>query len=183
MREPSSSPAGAHDAPGKLHGLAQALLKYVRARVDLLQHELGEEQSRLLGKLARAGIFALGALITLQLIAAFVLIAFWDTPWRLHAAGALVLLFGGVTWFAWRGMKGSGTSEPAFASSIAELDKDREILDRLHELRAEVPKRDEPKPASSAPRAPLPVPPPRAHADAGVRPLPAATMPQSRRIP
>jgi uncharacterized membrane protein YqjE len=122
----------------KLPGLAQAFLQYVRARVDLLQHEWREEQSRVLGKLARTGIFALGALITLQLICAFVLIAFWETPYRLYAAGALVLLFGGITGMAWRGMQGKDDRDSqAFGSTLAEFDKDREIFERLAELRDE----------------------------------------------
>lgn len=168
--------------PGKLQGLAQAFLQYVRARVDLLQHEWKEEQARVLGKLARTGIFALGSLITLQLVCAFVLIAFWDTPWRLHAAGGLVLLFAGGTWLAWRGMNsGSDDDGRAFSSTLAEFDKDREIFERLAELR------DPPEPARKYSAAPpragavavKPVPAPKLHADAGRPPRPAATAPSS----
>jgi uncharacterized membrane protein YqjE len=156
---------------GKLQGLAQALLQYVRARVDLLQHEWRQEQSRVLGKLARAGIFALGALITLQLICAFVLIAFWDTPWRLYAAGALVLIFGGVTWIAWRGMQGKSDRDgQAFASTIAEFDKDREILERLAELREEVKKPEQRSAPTAAPVAANQPLPPEAMRHSGAAP-------------
>lgn len=141
MSEPQAPP---QTVSGKLPGLAQALLQYARARLDLLQHEWRQEQTRVLGQLARAAIFALGALITLQLICAFVLIAFWDTPWRLAAAGVLVLLFGGVTWIAWRGMQRKGDDDrPAFGNTLAEFDKDREIFERLAELRDPAKKPDE----------------------------------------
>lgn len=149
---------------GKLQGLAQAFLQYVRARVDLLQHEWRQEQARVLGKLARAGIFALGALITLQLICAFVLIAFWDTPYRLWSAGVLVLLFGGVTWIAWRGMRGKDDlDEKAFKSTIAEFDKDREIFERLAELREEAKQVD----SRGAEAVAKPIPPAQRHFDSG----------------
>ncbi|MDB5970861.1 MAG: putative rane protein YqjE [Hydrocarboniphaga sp.] len=149
-----SEPQPQQNVSGKLQGLAQAFLQYARARVDLLQHEWRQEQSRLLGQLARTGIFALGALISLQLICAFVLIAFWDTPWRLHAAGGLVLLFGSVTGLAWRGMQGGRDHDSqAFSSTIAAFDKDREIFDRLAELRDEAK-----KPGERAPPSPSAIP-------------------------
>jgi uncharacterized membrane protein YqjE len=161
---------------GKLQGLAQAFLQYLRARVDLLQHEWKQEQSRLLGKLARAGIFALGALITLQLICALVLIAFWDTPWRLHAAAGLVLLFGGITWLAWRGMQTDDDRDSsAFSSTLAEFDKDREIFERLAELR-EPPAKPRNIEGAAAAR---PVQPARPQADSG----PSPKMPPPGRPP
>ncbi|WP_428311727.1 phage holin family protein [Hydrocarboniphaga sp.] len=162
---------------GKLQGLAQAFLQYVRARVDLLQHEWRQEQARVLAKLARAGIFAIGALITLQLICAFVLIAFWDTPYRLWSAGVLVLLFSGVTWFAWRGMQGKDDrDEKAFNSTIAEFDKDREIFERLAELREEAKHTD----AHGAASAAKPIPQPQRHSDTGSLHAPKAVPPVAR---
>jgi hypothetical protein len=117
-----------------------------------LQHEWREEQSRVLGKLARTGIFALGALITLQLICAFVLIAFWETPYRLYAAGALVLLFGGITGMAWRGMQGKERSRQTGVRQHASPSSTRiaRYLERLAELRDEAAAKPEQRSAPTA---------------------------------
>lgn len=117
-------------AQGGLHGLATALLRYGRARIELLQHELGQEQSRLLGMLARASAFIVGLMLCLQLACVVVLIAFWQTPWRLHAAVALLLLFIVATMLAWGAMRRPRQPpHAAFSASIDAFDKDRTMFE------------------------------------------------------
>lgn len=117
-------------AQGGLHGLATALLRYARARIELLQHELGQEQSRLLGMLARASAFIVGLMLCLQLASVVVLIAFWPTPWRLHAAVALLLLFAMATMLAWGAMRRPRQpTRAAFSASIDAFDKDQTMFE------------------------------------------------------
>jgi uncharacterized membrane protein YqjE len=116
----------------KLQALAQAALKYAHARLDLLQHEWQAEQSRLLGVLIRSALFALALLTTYQLLAAALIAAMWDTAWRVHTVLALAGLTAAIGAYAWHSLRARpATSASAFATSLAEFDKDREALGQL----------------------------------------------------
>lgn len=117
---------------GKLHGLSLTFLQYAKSRLELLQYEWDEEKTRLGKVLARGTLLAFSISTTVQLAAAFVVVAFWETAWRLHAVGVLVLLFAGLSFWAWRSVSANArqATEP-FASSIKEFEKDRDALQRL----------------------------------------------------
>ncbi len=117
---------------GKLHGLAQAALHYARARLDLLLHEWHEEQSRLLGLLARAALFGFALLTTYQLIAITIIVAFWDTAYRIHSAVVMIAVTGGLAAYAWRTLQaGAARVAKPFALSLAEFEKDRTTLAQM----------------------------------------------------
>jgi len=110
-------------------GIARSSIEIVHSRLELLVTELGEEQSRLI-ELALVAALALLAVFLGMVFAAFlVVVAFWDTPYRLWAtgliAGALIAI-GAVLWMVFRNKaKAKGK---AFAATLHELATDIEHL-------------------------------------------------------
>lgn len=119
---------------GKLHGLSLHFLQYAKTRLELMQYEWSEEKSRIGALLARGTLLAFLLSTTVQLAAAFVVVAFWETAWRLHAVGALVLIAAAASLRAWRSLQGLAhqATEP-FENSIREFEKDRAALHQLVE--------------------------------------------------
>ena len=116
----------------RLHVFIEAALRHARSHLALLQHEWKQERSHILELLWRWALFAVAALTLYQLTAAFVVLAFWDTPWRLYAAGVMVLLTAGITYWSWTKVQGVlARSEQPFARSIEQFEKDREALERI----------------------------------------------------
>src|SRR5690606_35380898 len=89
-----------------------------------LQEE-GERRAAMLGLAAVAGVFlALAAL----LLAAFVVIALWDSH-RLLAAGGVTVAYGAIGLYALLRMRRARReSPPPFAATLAELASDVEAL-------------------------------------------------------
>lgn len=114
---------------GSIKGFATSVVSHLHTRLQLLATELAEEKLRLLSVIA-CTIWALFfAFMTLVLTALFVIAAYWDTPYRLHAVALLVLLFlagAGITWSMLRTRL--KTRPPLFEASLAELYKDKQQL-------------------------------------------------------
>jgi len=116
----------------RLHVFIDAALRHGRSHLALLQYEWKQERSHILELTWRWALFAVAALTLYQLTAAFVVLVFWYTPWRLYAAGAMVLLTGGITYWSWAMVQRVlARSEQPFARSIEQFDKDREALERM----------------------------------------------------
>jgi uncharacterized membrane protein YqjE len=119
------------EAMQTLRSLAQGLAGMAENRLRLLQSELADEAGRLGTLLAFQVLIALLALLTVQFLALVILALVWDTPWRVTAMVSLVAIAGGGTALAYR----SYTSRkkrvvPMFATSLDELRKDREALEK-----------------------------------------------------
>lgn len=116
----------------RLHVFIEAALRHARSHLALFQHEWKQERSHILELLWRWALFAVAALTLYQLTAAFVILAFWDTAWRLYAAAAMVLLTAGITYWSWTKVQALlARSEQPFARSIEQFEKDREALERI----------------------------------------------------
>lgn len=98
-------------------------------RLELAKLEWEDEKQRI-------AMVAVGALLSLVMvilavtfIGAFVIVAYWDTPWRVHAAGvvALVMVAGLVAALAFTRSK-LERREEAFAQLKRELATDLEAL-------------------------------------------------------
>jgi uncharacterized membrane protein YqjE len=116
----------------RLHTFIEAALRHARSHLALFQHEWKQERSHLLELMWRWALFAVAALTLYQMAAAFIVLAFWYTPWRLHAMGLMLLLTGGITYWAWNAVQAVlARSEQPFARSIEQFEKDREVLERI----------------------------------------------------
>jgi uncharacterized membrane protein YqjE len=113
---------------GSLRALAATLLAIAHTRLELFSTELEEEWIRLISILrwALAALFC--AALGVVFATLFVVFALWDTH-PLLALGIPAALFFLVGVLAWRVVDGKVKSKPRmFATSLAELEKDREEL-------------------------------------------------------
>ena len=113
---------------GSLRALAATLLAIAQTRLELFSTELEEEWIRLVAILrwALAALFC--AALGVVFATLFVVFALWDTH-PLLALGVPAALFFIVGVLAWRVVDGKLKSKPRmFATSLAELEKDREEL-------------------------------------------------------
>lgn len=101
-------------------------LQYARVRLEILELELIEERERLGALLKRGMLLSLTALTTTQLVGVLVVAGFWDTRWRLHAIGGLIVLALIATVVAWRSL-GHLRRDPARPLSSAMRDLDQAI--------------------------------------------------------
>ena len=113
---------------GSVKRLAATLTSIVSTRLELLANELQEERLRLTQML----LFALFALfcfgMALLLFTVFIVVLFWDDH-RLAVLGALSLVFFASGTLAAVLLRGKAQEKSRlFSASLAELEKDREML-------------------------------------------------------
>src|SRR3989338_5045304 len=113
---------------GAVKRLAATLTAVVSTRLELLANELQEERLRLTQML----LFALFALfcfgMALLLFTVFIVVLFWDDH-RLAVLGALSLVFFVSGSLAAVSLRGKAQEKSRlFSASLAELEKDREML-------------------------------------------------------
>jgi len=130
--EPDTDSARA--APGGVFDSAKHLLSsivaHLHSRLALFSTEFAEEKLRLTTLLYSALTALFFFFMTLILALLFVIAAFWDTPYRLHAIGGLTLLFLIGAGMTWSSVRAQLQSRPRlFEASLAELYKDRQQLD------------------------------------------------------
>ena len=122
-----AAPSGVFDSAKHLLG---SIVAHLHSRLALFSTEFAEEKLRLTTLLYSALTALFFFFMTLILALLFVIAAFWDTPYRLHAIGGLTFLFfigAGITWSSVRAQL---QSRPRlFEASLAELYKDRQQLD------------------------------------------------------
>jgi len=118
-----------------LHRLAQSLLSTLGTRFEILSTELGEERLNLttLALVALTVLFCLQVGLTFALLFFVLIVAPEHRPLAV-GIGALVMLLGagiGALWLrSWLKSR-----PPLFATTVAELRKDREQLKGAHERR------------------------------------------------
>lgn len=109
-----------------------SLVTHLHTRLQLFATELAEEKLRITSLLfcVLAAVFFF--LIAAVLTTVFVIAAAWDTPYRLHAVGGLILAFLIGAGISWSMVRGKLKSKPhLFQASLAELYKDQQQLRSL----------------------------------------------------
>jgi uncharacterized membrane protein YqjE len=125
LDRPPSSGAGPWDAA---RALGQTALALLRARVELVGVELGEEAERrkrqlLLGVVAAVFLFA-----GLILVAFLVVVLFWDT-WRVGAIATVTFAYLAIgAWALLRLRAALRDSPPPFSATLAEFRNDLDML-------------------------------------------------------
>ncbi len=122
------------DAPpvglfGSIKSLAASLVAHLHTRLELFAIEFSEEKLRLTSLLFGAILALFFAFMTLVLAVLFVIAAYWDTPYRLHAVALLAVLFLAGAGITGGMLRAKLRSRPRlFEASLAELYKDRQQL-------------------------------------------------------
>jgi uncharacterized membrane protein YqjE len=108
--------------------LLGTLVESAQVRITLISNEIEQEKLRLFDGLLWAGLALLLLGLGALLLAAFIVVLFWDS-YRLQALGLLALLFlgagGGLLGMAYARLRKPGG---LFSSSIEELGRDRIAL-------------------------------------------------------
>ncbi|WP_372521654.1 phage holin family protein [Sulfuricaulis sp.] len=122
------------DAPpvglfGSVKNLAASLVSHLHTRLQLFATEFAEEKLRLTSLLFGAILALFFTFMTLVLAVLFVIAAYWDTPYRLHAVALLAVLFLTGAGISGSMVRAKLKSRPRlFEASLAELYKDRQQL-------------------------------------------------------
>jgi uncharacterized membrane protein YqjE len=118
-------PGGLSDALARLGASALDLL---RTRFELAALEFGEEQGRRIEQLVLIGIAAVAFAFALFAASALVVVSLWAS-YRLEALGGVALLYGAIGLGAiWRLNVQRRRAPRPFATTIAELERDRQFL-------------------------------------------------------
>jgi uncharacterized membrane protein YqjE len=114
---------------GSLKALLATLIAIAHTRLELLGAELQEERARLASLLVWGYVALFFASLAVWFLCLTILIAFWDTPYRLLVAGGLALLFFVLAAVAVGSVVRLMHSERRlFDASLTELERDREDL-------------------------------------------------------
>lgn len=126
-------PAATAGPIASLRDLGATLLAMAGNRVELAVVELREEGERRKEMLALVAVAALFGALGMLLLALLVVIVFWDTH-RVAAGASVTLLYLGIAGLAVARLRHNARVNPApFAATLAELERDREMLRALHE--------------------------------------------------
>lgn len=114
---------------GSLKNMAASLVSHLHTRLELFATELAEEKLRLTSLLFGAILALFFIFMTLVLAVLFVIAAYWDTPYRLHAVAFLAVVFLAGAGIFGGMVRAKLKSRPRlFEASLAELYKDRQQL-------------------------------------------------------
>ncbi|MCO5398396.1 phage holin family protein [Ralstonia soli] len=111
-----------------LKTLAGTVVSMLQTRLELASVELAEEKERLLGT-AFLGMLGISLIaLTIMTLTALVVILCWDT-YRWQSLAIMAALYGlGALACLWKVRSLLRSAPPLFEATLAELDKDREIL-------------------------------------------------------
>lgn len=122
-----AAPSGVFDSAKHLLG---SIVAHLHTRLALFATEYADEKLRLTTLFTSVLMAFLFLFTTLMLILLFVVVVYWDTPYRLHVIAGLAILFLVVTGIAWSRVRVQFQSGPRlFEASLGELYKDRQQLD------------------------------------------------------
>ena len=114
---------------GSVKNLAASLVSHLHTRLELFTIEFAEEKLRLTSLLFGAILALFFIFMAIVLAALFVIAAYWDTPYRLHAVAILAVLFLAGAGITGGIVRAKLKSRPRlFEASLAELYKDRQQL-------------------------------------------------------
>jgi uncharacterized membrane protein YqjE len=134
MSDAGERDAGGATLRGSLARLADALLGLVHTRLALATIEYTEERQRVVQQLALLIAGVICFMFSVLFAGAGVIVYFWDT-YRFAAIVGVVLVFAAASaLLLWRCAEIAKTSPVPFATTIAEIDKDRAALARTMNL-------------------------------------------------
>ncbi len=112
-----------------IKNFASSFVSHLYTRLQLFAVEFAEEKHRLTSLLLSALTALFFIFMSVIFSALFVIAIAWDTSYRLHAVGSLVILFLIGAGVFWSRAHAKLKSKPhLFQASLAELYKDREQL-------------------------------------------------------
>lgn len=112
-----------------IKSFAASFASHLHTRLQLFATEFAEEKLRLTSLLFSALSALFSLFVAVILAAFFVIVAAWDTPYRLHAVGGLMLLFLVGAGVFWSIVRSKLKLKPhLFQASLAELYKDQQQL-------------------------------------------------------
>lgn len=124
-----SAPDPGHGLFASLRRLLGTALETVQVRLALLSNEIEQEKLRLFDGLLWAGLALMLLGLGTMLLAAFIVVLFWDS-YRLQALGGLaLLLLGAGAWVLSIARARLQNPGGLFSSSVEELGRDRAGLD------------------------------------------------------
>ena len=108
--------------------LGASLLAIFRTRLELATVEFSEERERTQDRLVLLAVIIVGFAFALLAASAFVVVLFWDT-YRLPALAGAALFYAAIgAWAVWKLNAGRHGDPGPFAATLAELERDYEIL-------------------------------------------------------
>jgi uncharacterized membrane protein YqjE len=129
-------PTGTPRADGQDGGLIESLktlgriaVEMLQTRLDLLATELAEEQGRITELLLIGALSLLCLFLAMVFSAFFIVILFWDTPYRLVAPGVIAGLLVAAAAALWVELRRRIRSKPKlFSATLEEISADIERL-------------------------------------------------------
>jgi len=105
--------------------LVAAVWEHAEVRLELFTLELAEERSRIVKAAIAAGSLLFFGVLASTFIGIAVLVAAWDTDYRLAVAVAVAIVFAAAGFVAWMTLRRLISREtPLFRHSLAEWRKD-----------------------------------------------------------
>ena len=121
-------PRSRHDLRGAAGRLATALLDAGRTRLELAAVEFEEARSRATDNLVLVLVAATAFGFALLAASMLVVVLFWDS-YRIAVLAAMALVYLLIGAFAlWRVSERKRADPPAFAATLAELERDRAFI-------------------------------------------------------
>jgi len=121
-------PRSRRDLRGAVGRLATALADFGRTRVELAAVEFEEARARAAENLVLVLVAAAAFSFALLAASMLVVVLFWDT-YRIAALCGMTIVYVLVGFFAlWRLSEHKRSDPPAFAATLAELERDRAFL-------------------------------------------------------
>jgi uncharacterized membrane protein YqjE len=109
--------------------LGRSAVEALHTRLDLLSAELKEEQARITELLVIAVLALLCVFLAIVFAAFFVVVAVWDTPYRLWVIGLLAAALAGAAAALWSYFRRKITARPRpFNATLEELSADIERM-------------------------------------------------------
>jgi uncharacterized membrane protein YqjE len=112
-----------------LKALGRTAVEAVHTRLDLLSTELKEEQARITELMVIAVLSLLCLFLAIVFVAFFVVVAVWDTPYRLWIIAGLAAALTVIAAGLWASFRRQITGRPRpFNATLEELSEDLERL-------------------------------------------------------
>jgi uncharacterized membrane protein YqjE len=129
MAPPDGTVAGSHSSTpstfDSLKALGRTAVEALHSRLDLLSTELKEEQARITELLVVATLSLLCVFLAIVFAAFFVVVAVWDTPYRLVVTGLIAVALAAMAAALWAYFRREIAARPRpFKATLEELSAD-----------------------------------------------------------